>query len=81
MEYATLMKIPKMLLPGMDGELIRRLENHIPKLSRIEINIAGLVHLGYMSKDIADLFGCSVRTIENHRYRIGKKLFLGSLEA
>jgi DNA-binding CsgD family transcriptional regulator len=69
-----LMKIRNKLMPGLDKELIYRLSIHRPTLTLTEINIAGLVYRGCTSKEIADRLGCSVRNIENHRYRIGKKL-------
>jgi DNA-binding CsgD family transcriptional regulator len=68
------MKIPNRILPGLNPEVVHRLSLHQPRLSDTEINVAGLVHLGYTSREIAQILGCSVRNIENHRYRLGKKL-------
>ncbi len=46
-------------------------------LSRREQAIVGLISRGLLNKEVADALSLSVRTVENHRYRIMKKLALG----
>lgn len=43
-------------------------------LIKRERQIAGLIALGMESKDMARVFGRSIKTVENHRYNINKKL-------
>lgn len=43
-----------------------------PDLSRREIEVIGLIKKGYSSKEIADSFFLSVKTVEVHRYNILK---------
>jgi DNA-binding NarL/FixJ family response regulator len=45
-------------------------------LSHREQLIIGLICQGLKNKDVADALQLSVRTIENHRYRIMRKLML-----
>jgi DNA-binding CsgD family transcriptional regulator len=45
-----------------------------PKLSETEAHIFMHVMDRKQNKEIAKIYGCSVRNIEAHRYRIGKKL-------
>ncbi|NGP90081.1 response regulator transcription factor [Fodinibius halophilus] len=46
------------------------------KLSQRESEVIELIARGYSTSRIADELNLSVRTIENHRYRICKKLKL-----
>jgi two-component system response regulator FixJ len=43
-------------------------------LTQAEINVLSFVVAGFTNKEIADRLGRSVRTVENHRHRLCKKL-------
>ncbi len=45
-----------------------------PTLSHQEIRIASLLKSGMTTKEIAELFTIQVRTVENHRFSIRKKM-------
>ncbi|MFZ9761497.1 MAG: helix-turn-helix transcriptional regulator [Candidatus Kapaibacteriota bacterium] len=45
-----------------------------PNLSHQEIRIATLLKAGMTTKEIAELFTIQVRTVENHRFSIRKKM-------
>ena len=45
-----------------------------PLLSHQEIRIASLLKSGMTTKEIAELFAIQVRTVENHRFNIRKKM-------
>ena len=45
-----------------------------PTLSHQEIRIASLLKSGMTTKEIAELFAIQVRTVENHRFSIRKKM-------
>ncbi len=47
-----------------------------PSLTRTELKVCALLKLNMSSKEVADILSTSVRTAENHRYRIRKKLGL-----
>lgn len=57
--------------------LKKLLEKH-PTLTKMEQKICTLLRLNMTSVDIAKLLYLSERNIENHRYRIRKKIFLNS---
>ena len=44
------------------------------KLSITEIRVCTLIHLGFDNYEMAELMSISKRSIEQHRYRIKKKL-------
>ena len=44
------------------------------KLSITEIRVCSLIHLGLDNHEMAELMSISKRSIEQHRYRIKKKL-------
>ncbi len=48
-----------------------------PTLSHQEIRIASLLKSGMTTKEIAELFAIQVRTVENHRFSIRKKMQIG----
>jgi DNA-binding NarL/FixJ family response regulator len=71
--------------PALSGALLRRggaqtlLAQHKPGLSALtpsERQILKLVAEDRTSKEIAELLGCSVRTVETHRQNISRKLEL-----
>jgi DNA-binding CsgD family transcriptional regulator len=49
-----------------------------PTLTRRELQICSLIHLGFSTKEIAERIHTSIRNVEHHRYRIRKKLHLPS---
>lgn len=49
-----------------------------PTLSHQEIRIASLLKSGMTTKEIAELFAIQVRTVENHRFSIRKKMQIGT---
>jgi DNA-binding CsgD family transcriptional regulator len=55
-------------------DLMCELMHKHPELTRAELRICALVRSGRTSREIASLLGCSIRNIENHRYRIGRKM-------
>jgi DNA-binding CsgD family transcriptional regulator len=55
-------------------EIIGELRETYPKLTRVELIILAHVRRGRTSREIASHLDCSIRNIENHRYRIGKKM-------
>ncbi len=58
--------------PSFTRELLER----FPDLTKMEIRICMLLKAQLNSEQIADLLSLSVRNIENHRYRMRKKLGL-----
>ena len=54
----------------------KNLSKHCNKLTRKELLICSMVHEEMKEKEIADLLGLSVFTIENYRTKIRKKLGL-----
>ena len=57
-----------------DPEFIQKLRMLSHKLSPTEIRICSLIHLGLDSYEISKFLSVSKRSIEQHRYRIKKKL-------
>jgi DNA-binding NarL/FixJ family response regulator len=53
-----------------------RTQTGFNSLSEREIEIMGFIKKGYSSKEMAETFSLSIKTIEVHRYRILKKLNL-----
>jgi DNA-binding CsgD family transcriptional regulator/tetratricopeptide (TPR) repeat protein len=76
-------------LNAMQGDFLTQLSKRYPDLTTTERKVAGLMRLNLSSKAVANLLCLSVRTVENHRLNIRKKLelpndvnlltFLGSL--
>jgi DNA-binding CsgD family transcriptional regulator len=54
----------------------RRLKNEYPKLTPSDLRLCAFLRINLTSKEIAPLLGISVRGVENHRYRVRKKLNL-----
>ncbi len=62
--------------PATEAEIetMLLLRQRYPNLTPAELRIAALIAHGLTTPQIATRFHCSVRTIENHRYRMGKKV-------
>ncbi|MBC8145236.1 MAG: hypothetical protein H7X80_06590, partial [bacterium] len=61
-------------LATLHGDFVGRLSTRFPNLATMEIRVCSLLKLGLSTKQIAELMGTVDRTIENHRYRIKKKI-------
>lgn len=61
-------------LQEVQPHFIRELRRRYPSLSKAEVKISGLLNLEMSSIEIASLLNVSVRTVENHRLHIRKKL-------
>ena len=57
-----------------DPEFMKNLRILSDKLSSMEIRVCSLIHLGLDNYEIAKFMSVSKRSIEQHRYRIKKKL-------
>lgn len=55
---------------------VENLRKHSQELTRRELIIAVLLRAGLSSSEIAARIHCSVRTVENHRFRLRRKLKL-----
>jgi DNA-binding CsgD family transcriptional regulator len=67
-------------LRHIDDNLAYALLKICPQLTPMELKICSLLKLHLSTKQVAGLLHTSVRNIENHRYRIRKKLFLQTEE-
>jgi len=63
-------------LKNITSSFVRKLSSEHLKLTPRELQIAGLIREGRMTKEIADFMNISLATIEIHRYHIRKKLGL-----
>lgn len=70
--------IRKFILDGGDLDTVERLMKQMPELTNAELRIAALLERGMTTHETAETLGTSERTIENHRYRMRKKLGLTS---
>ncbi|MBL7989789.1 MAG: tetratricopeptide repeat protein [Chlorobi bacterium] len=61
-----------------DPEMTKRFAELHPTLSTTEVKVCLLLRQNLSTKEIANLLNCSERTVENHRYRIRRKLGLGA---
>ena len=57
---------------------IEKLSKKYPALTRVELKICSMIKINLSTKEIANLLFLSGRTVENHKYRIGKKIRLKS---
>jgi len=57
-------------------KFIERLSKKYPFLTKSELKICSMIKSGLESDDISKLLSISVRTLENHRHHIIKKLNL-----
>ncbi|GEM_PF-5173788 len=68
------MHIHDRLISKEDADLVVGMMKAYPELTETELRIAAFVERRFTSREIAGLLGCSVRNIDNHRYRMGKKM-------
>ena len=57
-------------------EFIKKLKTNYPKLTPSDLRLCAYLRMNLSSKEIAPLLGISVRGVENHRYRLRKKMGL-----
>ena len=57
-------------------EFIKKLKTGYPKLTPSDLRLCAYLRMNLLSKEIAPLLGISVRGLENHRYRLRKKMGL-----
>ena len=57
-------------------EFIKKLKTSYPKLTPGDLRLCAYLRMNLSSKEIAPLLGISVRGLENHRYRLRKKMGL-----
>lgn len=57
-------------------EFIKKLKAGFPKLTPGDLRLCAYLRMNLSSKEIAPLLGISVRGLENHRYRLRKKMGL-----
>ncbi|WP_291855303.1 triple tyrosine motif-containing protein [Marinilabilia sp.] len=55
---------------------LQSLKNEYPDLTPSDLRLCAFLRINLTSKEIAPLLGISVRGVENHRYRVRKKLNL-----
>ncbi|HET6511398.1 MAG TPA: helix-turn-helix transcriptional regulator, partial [Candidatus Kapabacteria bacterium] len=65
-------------LNAMQGDFMGTLSRKFPDLTLTERKVAALMRLNLSSKAVANLLCLSVRTVENHRLSIRKKLGLNN---
>ncbi len=61
-------------LANMTAGFTRTIRNRISRLSPRQLEICNMIKSGSRNKEIADLMGISLRTVETHRNAIRKKL-------
>ena len=58
----------------IDTDFLRALSCRYPALTMTELRVCGLICLDLTCREISTVEGTSIRNIENHRYRIRKKI-------
>ncbi|WP_160127771.1 helix-turn-helix transcriptional regulator [Kordia antarctica] len=64
------------LINELNIEFFKKINNDHPELDDSEVIICYYLHMGFKNKEIAIFVNRSLRSIENKRFRIGKKLKL-----
>lgn len=64
----------KITIDQQSNDFIMLIRSRFPKITLTEARICYMITRGMSSKDIADLLVCSLKNVEQHRYRIRKKL-------
>ena len=77
-EYARILETN---LEEIVSPFLQRLTSSYFDLTPQEIQVAGLVKEGKMTKEIADILNCSTSAVDFHRKNIRKKLGLKSRKA
>ncbi|MFT3738369.1 MAG: triple tyrosine motif-containing protein [Breznakibacter sp.] len=57
-------------------QFMKKLRDNYPDLTPSDLRLCALLRMNLSSKEIAPLLGISVRGVENHRYRLRKRLTL-----
>lgn len=65
---------------ALHPEFMDGMARRFPDLSPTELKVCALMKINLSSKEIANILCCSVRTVEDHRYRIRTKLGLSKGE-
>ena len=61
-------------LDKLNYRLVDFLRRSFSSLGETELKVCSMISLGLTNKEIADLLFLSIRTVESHRYHIGKKM-------
>lgn len=78
--YATRLDYLESVLKRQYGDFMKRLSRQYPRLSYNESLIIGLTRMGLSAKDIAASLGISQESLTKARYRLRKKIGVGSSE-
>jgi DNA-binding CsgD family transcriptional regulator len=57
-------------------QFFQKMKNSYPELTSSDLQLCAYLRMNLSSKEIAPLLGISIRGVENHRYRLRKKLHL-----
>ncbi len=57
-------------------QFLHKIKNQYPELTPKDLRLCAFLRMNLSSKEIAPLMGISVRGVENHRYRLRKKMGL-----
>ena len=57
-------------------QFLQKIKEQFPELTSKDLKLSAFLRMNLSSKEIAPLMGISVRGVENHRYRLRKKLGL-----
>ena len=68
-------------LEKVNNDYLFKLNNTYPSLTEEELHLCSLIYLNLKNKEIANLLNLSIRSIENKRYRIRKKMNLTTTES
>lgn len=76
--FSIINEYKEKLLNQVDAEFLYKLKLNFLNLTEDETKICTLVFLELKNKDIATMLNLSIRSVENHRYRIGKKIIVNT---
>ncbi|PHS10553.1 MAG: hypothetical protein COA88_02070 [Kordia sp.] len=71
----------KNYLEKVNNEYLFNLTKNYPNLTKEEQHLCSLIYLNLKNKDISNLLNLSIRSIENKRYRIRKKMNLETTQS
>ena len=57
-------------------QFLNKMKEMYPDLTQKDLRLCAFLRMNLSSKEIAPLLGISVRGVENHRYRLRKKMNL-----